>query len=413
MSRSAGRAGTAGARIRGIGVLLSLLVGIVAAPHAAAYGQLAPFEPPVLDLPHEAGSDDGSDGWPDEWPAAELDDLPAYVLVEAATGQILAAHRADERRAVASTVKILTGLTAVRRAGLEDEVVVGAEVEDIEGASVGLEPGDAWTVEELLDAVIARSGNDAAEALAVHVGGDAEDFLALMREDAAALGLTGVELVSVSGLDDANQLSARDLAVIARAALADEQLRPILGRWTVDLPSEGEVESRNLLLDSYPGATGLKTGFTIAAGNSLVGSAERDGRELVAVVLGAGEDPERFEAVAQLLDLGFDQLVLDTLDATLTYRVAGGELHLRVAPVEITSPGAHPAMLSLPVTARPPSTGVDAEVMTGTSVLGVVPATLDDGDAPTPVEGTAAIGRAAADGIYAALRASAGADLLR
>jgi len=345
-------------------------------------------------------------GPPASWPDTTLD-AAAYLLVEAATGQVLVAHRADELRPVASTVKVLTALSVLERAELDDEVVVGEEVLGVPGSGAGLQPGDTWSVAELLDALISRSGNDAAEALAVHVAGNLPDFVALMAADAAALGLGERPLVSASGLNDANRLSALDLATIARAALADERLRPFFGRPRVSLPGQGLLESRNELLGRYPSATGLKTGFTNAAGNSLVASAQRDGRELVAVVLGSGDDPARFDAAVALLELGFTRFEVREVGAVLEYRLAGGTVRLEVPTTRISVPLGTTASLGLEVMARPPTVAPSAPVRVGDDVLGELEVLLDvDRD---EVDGGAAIGRAVVDGVYAALRAGVAA----
>ena len=345
------------------------------------------------------------------WPRLIGAEAAAILLLDTATGQILVATNEDERRPVASTIKVLTALTVLERTALDDEVTVGQEVVDVPGSGVGLEPGDTWTIAELVDALIARSGNEAAEALAVHVAGSRAAFLELMEQDAAALGVPGLELVSVSGLDDGNVLSAMDLARISAAALDHPELGPFLAREVVTLPGEGELPSRNELLGRYPDATGVKTGFTAAAGYALVGSAEREQRELVAVVLGAGEDPARFELAARLLDLGFDAYEARLLEAELRFAVAGGSVALRVEEQEVVVPAGESAALSLPVAARPPEEDVTVPILVAEREVGRLPAVLDRSQAPPPVEsGTARIGRAAVDGVYAALRARAAAQ---
>jgi D-alanyl-D-alanine carboxypeptidase (penicillin-binding protein 5/6) len=350
---------------------------------------------------------------PDGWPTVDDLDVAAYLLVEGASGQILAGRDVDERRPVASTVKVLTALTLLERRDLDDEVTVGEEVVGVPGSGVGLAPGDTWTVEELVDALIARSGNDAAEAVAVHVAGDVPSFVALMQADAVAMGLEEPPLVSPSGLDDANLLSALDLATISRVALAHPELGPALARGRVVLPFEGSIETRNELLLTYQGATGVKTGFTAAAGNSLIGSASRGGRELLVVVLGAGEDPARFDLAAALLDVGFDETTPVELGADLELAVAGGAVDLEVAPVTVTAPVDAEVTLSVPLPRRVPDEPVTVPILVDGEPLGVVEGQVDTSGLPAPVEGTAALGRAAVDGAYAALRAASEAGTLR
>jgi serine-type D-Ala-D-Ala carboxypeptidase (penicillin-binding protein 5/6) len=313
---------------------------------------------------------------------------------------------------------VLTALSVLDRAEPDEVVVVGEEARDIEGASVGLQPGDEWTVEQLLDAIITRSGNDAANALAVHVAGDLDAFAEVMAEDAAALGLEDATVVDPSGLTDENLLSALDLATLARAALADPRLRPLLGKRSVDLPGIGEIETRNELLLDYEGATGVKTGFTLAAGNSLVGSAERDGRELVAVVLAAGEDPaQRFREVARLLDLGFDAFEPQVLTGELRYAIAGGEQLLELAPTPVTLPVGEEPVLGFVPSARPPEASVPVPVMVGGAPLGEILADPTEprrgGAAEADLDGGAGLGRALVDGAYAALRAASTTGALR
>lgn len=345
------------------------------------------------------------------WPRAIGVDAAAYVILDLATGQVLAERDADVRRPVASTIKVLTALTALERTEFDDEVTVGEEVLDVPGSGVGLEPGDTWTIEQLIDGLIARSGNEAAEAIAVHVAGSREAFLRLMEQDAAELGVEGLELVSVSGLDDGNLLSARDLALLSAAGLRHPELGPMLGRERVTLPGQGALLTRNELLRTYPGATGVKTGFTDAAGYSLVGSAERQGRQVVTVVLGAGPDPARFTITGRLLDLGLDTYEQRTLSAQVGFAVAGGWVDLVVADTEVVVPVGDQAQVQLPVAARPPEEGGHVPVVVGELEVARIAAELDRSREPAPTEdGTARIGRAAVDGVYAALRARAAAQ---
>jgi D-alanyl-D-alanine carboxypeptidase len=383
--------------------LLALVAtaALVAGAPGPALAELAPPPAPVID------------GTPASWPDPPgFDDVAAYLLIDATSGQVLAARAADERRPVASTVKVLTALSVVTRTQLSDEVTVGDEVDGVPGSGVEIAPGDTWDIEDMLEALIARSGNEVAEALAVHVAGDADAFVKLMEQDAAQLGVVGLDLVSASGLDDDNRLSAQDLATISRVALADPELGPILGRLDVDLPGIGVVRSRNDLLARYPGATGVKTGFTLAAGNSLVGSAGRGDRELIAVVLGAGDDPERFELTADLLDLGFDGFRDTELAAQLRLAVAGGSVTVAVPPTRVTVPSDASAELDLAVPIRVPDGDLTVELRVDGEPVSTVTGELDTTGVPAPVGGGAALGRAAADGVYAALRAATGVGAL-
>jgi serine-type D-Ala-D-Ala carboxypeptidase (penicillin-binding protein 5/6) len=384
-----------------VAAAVCLALGSSSLPAAA---DLTPPPEPLLDGPPPA-----------TWPATPEVDVPTALLVEAATGQVLgAAGPIEERREVASTVKILTALSAAERVPFDEVVTVGDEVE-VAGASVSLGPGDTWTVEQLLVGLLVRSGNDAAEAIAAHVGGDRDGFVAAMTEDAAALGLPtgpdGVELASPSGLDDENRLSAADLALLARAALAHPDLRPVFALPEVALPGIGTDENRNLLIGSYPGATGVKTGFTQAAGNSLVGSAVRDGRELVVVVLGGGADPERFDDARTLLDHGFDTFERRELTASRTLLVAGGARTISTADTVVSVPTGATATVELPLPTRvpEPGTGTASVVVDGDHLATVT--TEVAAEDPPPVSGGGAVGRGVVDGVHAALRAARGTGL--
>lgn len=339
-------------------------------------------------------------------------DAAAYLLLDADTGQVLAGARSDVRRPVASTIKVLTALSVLERAELDDQVRIGEEVTGVPGSSVALEPGQTWTIAELIDGLIVRSGNDAAEALAVHVAGDTAAFLELMEADARRLGLDGIELTSASGLSDDNLLAAEDLATIARAALADPRLRPVLASRSVTLPSVGEVATRNELLLLDPTATGVKTGFTTAAGPSLIASADRDGRSFIAVVLGADADPARFLEAQRLLDHAAASTRIEELAMDLEVVVAGGQVRYGLEELAVTVPGAALVDVHVPVPDRPTDGALAGELRIDDVDRAAVTVTRVAGGTTRP-DGAGAIGHAAADGIYAALRAATRSDRLR
>lgn len=345
---------------------------------------------------------------PDGWPTPPAATASSYLLVDGTTGQVLADRNSDQPRPVASTIKVLTALTVLNRADLDDVVTVPAAAAQVGGASVGLRAGDRWTIAELMDGLVARSGNDVATALAIHVGGSVEGFMELMREDAAALGLDDVVLTSPSGLDDRNRLSARDLATIARAAMADPRFRPFASRATVTFPNGRTEQSRNELLGRYPGANGIKTGFTEAAGYSLVASAQRRDRELIAVVLASRSSDDRFRDASALLDFGFERLERRDATYTATLTVAGGSVALRAEPVPVTVPTDAPATTTLlPLPIEVPADG--DELRTGVAWGGEELAELEIvTHAPdrAEVDGGAAVGRFLVDRAYAAMRAA-------
>lgn len=348
-----------------------------------------------------------------DWPSPPAATATAYVLLDQATGQVLAERAADELRPVASTIKILTALTVLRRSSTEERVTVGEEVLGVAGASVGLRPGDRWTVEQLVEALIVRSGNEAAVALAVHVGGSVESFLELMRADAAELGIDMPTLASVNGLDDANRLTARQLARLTRAAMADDRFRAIAGKRSVTLPGRGTETSRNELLGSYPGATGVKTGYTAASGWSVIASAIRDERELIAVVLDSRSADARFEDAAALLDHGFQGFedVVATVDLRL--RQAGGWVELEAPELPLLLPATDPRpTLTRLLPIEVPRTPIELTATWHGQELGRLLVEPVAAERP-PVTGGAAVGRFLVDRAYAAMRASIRAEAWR
>lgn len=393
MTRAVPRPRPRPARLTAAGAVLAALV--MAAPTA----QAQPLVPP----PQLA-----TDRVPDGWPTPPAVSASSYLLVETATGQVLAARNADQRRPVASTIKVLTALTVLTRADPEDTVTVPAEAATVGGATVDLDTGEVWTVRQLLDAVLVRSGNDAATALAIEIAGSVEAFVALMLDDATALGLEGIELTSPSGLDDANRLSARDLAVLTRAALADSRFRDIVGRPEIDLPGIGRQPSRNELLGSYPGATGVKTGFTEAAGYALIASAEREGRELVAVLLASRDADSRFAEATALLDHGFDRLTALPVTADTRLRLGGGEVTLRAEPLPVVVPADAAAVtpvLEVPIEVPTAGDVRTVPVLWDGQELARLSVTVGRDERPA-VPGGGALGRAVVDRVYAAMRAA-------
>ena len=243
----------------------------------------------------------------------------SWVLTDAESGEYLAGENADERLSMGSTDKIMVALVALRmveagEAGLEDEVTVSEEAASFAVplySNVGLFPGDSVSVRELLAATLIPSGNDAAYALAEHLGGGGgeagvDQFVERMNREAGLLGLEDTRFENPTGLDARGQYSsARDLAVMARAASEYPLFREMVSTdytTITTLDREIELVSTNELLSIYPPATGVKTGTTPGAGPSLVASAAAEDEAYVSVVL---DDVDRFASSARLLDYGF------------------------------------------------------------------------------------------------------------
>lgn len=331
------------------------------------------------------------------------------VLVEAASGQVLASHDADVRRPIASATKLVTALAVIEALPAGSAVTVGEEVRDIEGSSYGLRPGDVRSVEDLLVGLLLRSGNDVAVALAVAVDGSEEAFLARMSRVVMALGIDA-RFATASGLDPADALSASELAVVARAALTEPRIRSIVAVPVLMRADGARIENRNLFLLDVSGATGLKTGFTNAAGYTLAASAARDGRELVAVVLGAVDDPARRSTAARLVEHGFAATVATGLERSVTLRTASGPVRLATDGTLMTVAVGSTVSVDWPVTLRPDDGLAQVGVRSDGAPAGTVAVVRQDGRRAPEGPG---LGRALAEGVYAALRPYGLSDGLR
>jgi len=214
----------------------------------------------------------------------------AAILVDVDSGRVLYERNADARMLIASTTKLMTALVAIRDGRLSDTVKVSREAAYTEGSSMYLKEGEELTLETLLYGLLLCSGNDAAVAVAEHVGGSVENFVERMNDTALALGMEGTSFANPNGLDDENHYStARDMAVLARAAVRNETLLRIASTRTVTVGGR-TMTNHNKLLSYMDGCVGLKTGYTRAAGRTLVSCAERGGQRLVAVTLQDGND---------------------------------------------------------------------------------------------------------------------------
>lgn len=244
------------------------------------------------------------------WSTAAPDvDMPSGVLVTA-DGRELWSRAADAQRAMASTTKIMTAVVVLESVDdLDERVRVTAAADAVGESEAGLLPGESYTVRSLLEAMLVHSGNDAATALAEHVAGSQPAFVELMNAKAQELDLKETRFTNPHGLDEpGHHTSARDLATLARYALQIPEFRRIVGMPSMTLAGgrgERRFENSNKLIGRYPGATGVKTGWTNKAGYCLVASAERDGVSLVCVVLGTRSESERFAEARALLDWGF------------------------------------------------------------------------------------------------------------
>lgn len=211
--------------------------------------------------------------------------------------------RPDDALPPASTAKIMTALLVLQHALLDESITVSARAAGAEGSRMGLAAGERLTVMDLLYGLLLPSGNDAAVALAEHVAGSEEAFVRLMNEQAAELGMSATRFVNSAGLDEDGQLtSARDLVALVRSLVG----YPVFWR-IVAAPGatvgERILKNTNDLLTSFPGADGIKTGTTDAAGECLVASMSRNGHRMVAVILGSSD---RYADARKLLEFAAD-----------------------------------------------------------------------------------------------------------
>jgi D-alanyl-D-alanine carboxypeptidase (penicillin-binding protein 5/6) len=280
--------------------------------------------------------------------------LPApktWIVVDAGSGAVLNQGNDREPRPPASLTKLLTALIAVEQFPPGTPIPVSARAAAEPPTKLNMQPGQVWSFGDALYALLLSSANDAAAALAERLGGTLEGFAAEMQAAGLQLGLQdNPVLEDPAGLDDDNSvlggnlLSARDLAIIARAALAQPLLASVVATPVYEFVGPDGIHHRlgnhNELLKTYPGAIGMKTGYTAKSGADLIGAARRNGRTLIAVVLGA---PSTYKDVTALLDRGFSthQATGDVLPAVQPLTVqelsgmadpTRGQLTTRLAP---------------------------------------------------------------------------------
>ncbi len=258
----------------------------------------------------------------------------ACILLEAESGRTLYEKNADEPMLIASTTKIATALCVLSLCSPDESVEIRPEWTGIEGSSMYLAAGERYTVRELLGGLMLASGNDAAVALACHAAGSTAAFAVRMNALAKELGCEHTHFTNPSGLDDEEHYStARDLARIARCAMENEELRVLMSSRSVTIHGS-TYYNHNKLLGSCEGVFGVKTGYTMAAGRTLVSCCEREGMTLICVTL---RDPDDWNDHRALYDWGYANWRRQTLtpaemripliggaEETLAVRAAGG-----------------------------------------------------------------------------------------
>lgn len=243
------------------------------------------------------------------WAAAQETSARAAYVIELKTGRVLFAANEDEQLPMASTTKVMTALLALELGDLDALVETSGSAYGVPGTSIYLSLGEKLTLEQMLYGLMLASGNDASVAIAEHIGGSVESFCQMMTDRAASLGAVNTHFINPNGLPVAGHYTtAKDLTLIAAAAMQNPVFREIVSTQRASIPWEGRdymrvLKNKNRLLSDYEGATGIKTGFTKAAGRCLVFGAKRDEMELVGVVLNCSD---WFDEAARLMDICFE-----------------------------------------------------------------------------------------------------------
>ena len=257
--------------------------------------------------------------------AAQLDVASkSAVLIDAATGAVLYEQNAHEPLAPASVTKVMTMLLIMEaidsgKIGWDDMVTASEAAAAKGGSQIYLKVGESLSVSDMLKSIAVSSANDCACAMAEHIAGSESAFVDMMNARAKELGMNDTNFVNCTGLDDApeaanHKTSAYDIAVMSRELLKNHpDIKKFTTIW-LDTVRGGAfgLSNTNKMVRFYSGCTGLKTGFTAAAGYCLSSSAEREGLELIAVVLGSATSQERFAACKSMLDYGFANFALYT-----------------------------------------------------------------------------------------------------
>lgn len=286
----------------------------------------------------------------------------SYLVIDAGSGAVLAARDPDRQLPVASLQKMISAIVVMERAKLTDVVKISRAASRAQADRIIWPEGKIFTVEELLYGLIVESSNGAAVALAEHVSGSSTAFAGLMNAKAVQLGASRSHFVNASGLDASGQFStARDMVLVTQAFLADETLSKMARTFTHDIPwPNGTVTTLhtiNRFLLRYPGALGVKTGYTSVAGNCIAAAARRNGRTLLAVVVRATSATD--DATA-LMNATFERLgpgagADDTTPAAPPPAVTAGS---GIAPEPSAEPDAADSEASVSIAATEPPTPV-------------------------------------------------------
>lgn len=248
--------------------------------------------------------------------ASNVSELPKtnsrrYIVYDRISKSMIIGKNEDVKSAMASTTKIMTSIVILEKADLDEMVTVSAKAGGTGGSRLGLKKGDKASVKNLLYGLMLRSGNDAAVALAEHVGGSVKEFAELMNEKASELGLTNTHFVTPHGLDDANHYTtALELAKLTDYAMNNETFSEIVGTKSITIYINNQprqINNTNELLGALNGVVGVKTGFTNNAGRCLVTETKRNNMDIITIVLGADTKKDRTKDSVNLIEYTFSK----------------------------------------------------------------------------------------------------------
>ena len=255
--------------------------------------------------------------------ASNVSELPKtnsrrYIVYDRISKSMIIGKNEDVKSAMASTTKIMTTIVILEKADLNEKVTVSAKAGGTGGSLLGLKRGDKASVRDLLYGLMLRSGNDAAVALAEHVGGSVKGFAELMNEKAIELGLTNTHFVTPHGLDDANHYTtALELAKLTDYAMDNETFAKIVGTksTTIYINNQSrQINNTNELLGVLNGVVGVKTGFTNNAGRCLVTETKRNNMDIITIVLGADTKKDRTKDSVNLIEYTFSKYKMYNLE---------------------------------------------------------------------------------------------------
>lgn len=306
----------------------TIVMATEATPEASVVSPETPEEPPVPESYEWEIQSNNIPGWP-EGPKVMAE---TAIVMDMDTEEILYAKGIDEKRAPASTTKILTAMLAIEKVPFETQITFTDEVNNIEAGSthIGIKPGETLTMKDCAYAILLASANEVSSGVAEYIGTTVPAFVDMMNQRAKELGCTNTHFVNANGLYDENHYTtARDLAIIAKAAFQNETFREVV-KTPYYIVSKTNITDEERWLNNhhkmilqgseyYEGCLGGKTGYTEKAGNTLVTYAERNGRKLVCALLADVNIVAQYTDTKALLNYGFDSFQrLDTTAVSLS-----------------------------------------------------------------------------------------------